>query len=156
MSKSGARQASQQVEKQYYQKVAKHYTPQPPLVKNCVKAFLVGGTVCLLGQTMQFMYVQFFGFSEAQAHEPTVATLIFFACLLTGFGVYDKLGRWAGAGTAVPVTGFANAMAAAAVEHNREGWVVGVGGQMFKLTGPVIVFGVVAAFLIALAKTIVT
>lgn len=155
MSKSGARQASQQVEAQYYEKVAKHYTPQPPLVKNCVKAFLIGGTVCLLGQAMQHMYVHFFDFSEEQARDPTVATLIFLACLFTGLGVYDRLGRWAGAGTAVPVTGFANAMASAAMEHNREGWVLGVGGQMFKLTGPVIVFGVIAAFLIALTKMII-
>lgn len=154
--KSGARYASDQVKHQYYQKIANYYTPKPPVIRNCFKAFFVGGTVCLIGQCIQSVYVHFFHFSQDKAGDPTVATLIFIACLLTGLGVYDKLAQWAGAGTAVPVTGFANAMASAAMEHRREGLVLGVGGNMFKLAGPIIVFGVVAAFVIGLVRTIVT
>jgi stage V sporulation protein AC len=83
-----------------------------------------------------------------------VATLILIAVLLTGFGVYDRFAQYAGGGTAVPVTGFANSIAAAAIEHRTEGYVLGVGGNIFKLAGSVIVFGTVAAFFIAIIKTI--
>jgi stage V sporulation protein AC len=76
--------------------------------------------------------------------------LIFLSCLLTGLGVYDRIGQWAGAGTAIPVTGFANSIASAALEHRAEGWVLGIGGNMFKLAGGVIVYGTVAAFVIGL------
>ncbi|MCK9905692.1 SpoVA/SpoVAEb family sporulation membrane protein, partial [Frankia sp. Cpl3] len=93
-------------------------------------------------------------FTEKTAGNPTVATLIFISVLLTGFGVYDNLGQYAGAGSAVPVTGFANSIAAAAIEHRSEGYVLGVGGNMFKLAGSVIVFGVVAAFVAGLIKSL--
>lgn len=79
--------------------------------------------------------------------------LIIISVILTVLGVYDRIAQWAGAGTAVPVTGFANSIASAAIEHRTEGFVLGVGGNMFKLAGPVIVFGVVAAFLVALIRT---
>ena len=83
-----------------------------------------------------------------------MGTLIFIAMLLTGFGVYDRIAQFGGAGTAVPVTGFGNAIISAAIEHRTEGYVLGVGGNMFKLAGSVIVFGVFSAFVIALIKTI--
>lgn len=156
MSKKGAQQAVQQVEQKHYAKIVKHHTPQPDIVKNCLKAFFVGGTVCVIGQLIQMMYMRFFDFTEKTANDPMVATLIFIACLLTGFGVYDKMGSWAGAGLGVPVTGFANAVTAPALEHKSEGFVLGVGSSIFKLAGPVIVFGVLAAFIIAVIKTIVT
>jgi stage V sporulation protein AC len=83
-----------------------------------------------------------------------VATLIFISVLLTGLGVYDRIGQFAGAGSAVPVTGFANSIAASAIEHRAEGYVLGVGGNMFKLAGSVIVFGVVSAFIVGIIRTI--
>ncbi|WP_018131929.1 stage V sporulation protein AC [Effusibacillus pohliae] len=137
---------------QAYKKFAKQRTPQRPVLKNTVRAFLAGGAICLLGQIIQTFYMTYFDFTERTASNPTVATLIFLSVLLTGLGVYDRFGQWAGAGSAVPVTGFANAMAASALEHKSEGYVLGVGGNMFKLAGPVIVFGTVAAFFVALVR----
>ncbi len=137
---------------QEYQAFAKQREPKRPVVLNCTKAFFVGGSICLLGQLISDFYMTFFDFNERTAGNPTVATLIFIAVLLTGFGVYDHFGQWAGAGTAVPVTGFANSVASAAIEHRSEGFVLGVGGNMFKLAGSVIVFGTFAAFVVALIK----
>lgn len=156
LKQSGAEQASEQVKHQYYQKLVSYYTPKPPVIRNCVKAFFIGGTVCLIGQCLQSLYMRYFDFSPDKAADPTVATLIFFTCLLTGLGVFDKLAQWAGAGTAVLVTGFANAMASAAMEHRKEGIVLGVGGNIFKLAGPIIVIGVVAAFVIGLVRAVIT
>ncbi|RXT09081.1 stage V sporulation protein AC [Ammoniphilus sp. CFH 90114] len=141
---------------QEYQQFAKAREPQRPVLFNCVRAFLVGGFICLLGQLISDFYMTYFDFNERTAGNPTVATLIFIAVLLTGFGVYDHIAQWAGAGTAVPVTGFANSVASAAIEHRSEGFVLGVGGNMFKLAGSVIVFGVFAAFVVALIKTAIT
>ena len=94
------------------------------------------------------------GFEKANAGDPTVAILIILSVLLTSIGVYDKIGQWAGAGSAVPVTGFANSMASAAIEHRSEGLVLGVGANMFKLAGSVIVFGTVAAFVVGIIRLI--
>ena len=116
---------------------------------------MAGGLICLVGQAVQEMFIHFFQFDEKTAGNPTVAVMILLSVLLTGFGVYDRIAQWAGAGTAVPVTGFANSIASAAIEHRSEGFVLGVGGNMFKLAGSVIVFGVFAAFVIGLIKTMV-
>ncbi len=139
---------------QFYAKIADKHRPRPKVLANCVKAFLVGGSICMLGQAISMMYVRWFGFEPQKAGEPTTATLIFLSCLLTGLGVFDRIGQWAGAGTAVPVTGFANSIASAALEHKSEGWVLGVGGNMFKLAGSVIVFGTVAAFVVGVIHTL--
>lgn len=135
-----------------YQRIRKRHTPHKPYLRNSLRAFCFGGAVCLLGQIFQMMYMRVFDFSEREAANPTAATLIFLSVLLTGLGVYDRIGQWAGAGAAVPVTGFANAMASAALEHKSEGYILGVGGNMFKVSGPVIVLGTVAAFLVALVR----
>jgi stage V sporulation protein AC len=139
---------------QSYHKMEDKYEMKRPVLKNCIRAFVIGGLICVFGQALQLFYYTFFDFTERSAGDPTVATLIFIAILLTGFGVYDRFAQFAGAGTAVPVTGFANAVASAAIEHRTEGYVLGVGGNIFKLAGSVIVFGTVAAFIIALIKTI--
>ncbi|MGF2615383.1 stage V sporulation protein AC [Rossellomorea vietnamensis] len=140
-------------QKQYEQLEKKHETKRPVLF-NCVKAFFVGGLICLVGQAVTYFYIYFFNFTEQTAGNPTVATMVFFSMLLTGFGIYDHLGQFAGAGSAVPVTGFGNAVISAAIEHRTEGLVLGVGGNIFKLAGSVIVFGVFSAFVIALIKTL--
>jgi stage V sporulation protein AC len=139
---------------QAYQKIADKHETKRPVGKNCLKAFIIGGLVCTFGQLIQNGYIYYFDFTEKTAGDPTVATLVLLASLLTGFGVYDRFGHFAGAGSAVPVTGFANAMASAAIEHRTEGYVLGVGSNMFKLAGSVIVFGVFAAFVIVLIKMI--
>ncbi len=137
-----------------YQQFANQRNPERPIWSNCLRAFLVGGLICTLGQAISLFYTTFFDFTERTASDPTAATLIFIAALLTGLGVYDHLAQWAGAGTAVPVTGFSNAIASAAIEHRSEGFILGVGGNMFKLAGPVIVYGVVAAFFVGLIRYI--
>jgi len=139
---------------QEYQDFAKEREPKRPVVKNCVKAFFVGGIICVIGQALQWMFMNYFGFDEKTAGNPASAILIIAAVLLTAFGVYDHIAQWAGAGTAVPITGFANTMASAAIEHKTEGYVLGVGGNMFKLSGSVIVYGVFSAFVVAIVKLI--
>ncbi|WP_432354710.1 stage V sporulation protein AC [Sporosarcina sp. A2] len=137
-----------------YQQLEQQITPKPTYVKNCVAAFLVGGAICLIGQFVALFYITFFDFTERTASNPTVATMIFFSMLLTGFGYYKKIAQVGGAGSAVPITGFGNAMISSAIEHKSEGYVLGVGGNMFKLAGSVIVYGVFSAFVVALIKTI--
>ncbi|KUP07547.1 stage V sporulation protein AC [Bacillus coahuilensis p1.1.43] len=144
---------SKSAEQIAYEKVEKRYETKRPLLKNCLKAFLVGGIICTIGQGITYFYIYFFNFTEQTAGNPTVATMVFIAMLLTGFGVYDKIAQFAGAGSAVPVTGFGNSVISAAIEHRTEGFVLGVGGNMFKLAGTVILFGVFSAFVIALIKS---
>ncbi|MBU5266474.1 stage V sporulation protein AC [Virgibacillus proomii] len=141
-------------EAQEYQAFQQQREVKRPIFKNCVKAFFVGGFICFIGQIISTFYMYFFHFTEQTAGNPTVATLIFITMLLTGFGVYDRIGQFAGAGSAVPVTGFGNAVIASAIEHRTEGFILGVGMNMLKLAGPVIVYGVFAAFVVALIKTI--
>ncbi|WP_201715252.1 stage V sporulation protein AC [Rossellomorea arthrocnemi] len=141
-------------EQKKYEQLEKQYETKRPLLKNVIKAFFVGGFICLIGQAVTYMYIYYFNFTEQTAGNPTVATMVFLAMLLTGFGVYDHIGQFGGAGSAVPVTGFGNAVISAAIEHRTEGLVLGVGGNIFKLAGSVIVFGVFSAFVVALIKTI--
>ncbi|MGI8385509.1 stage V sporulation protein AC [Robertmurraya sp. P23] len=145
-------QESKEVEQ--YKQFEKNFETKRPVFKNCLKAFLVGGFICLIGQAITYFYIYFFSFTEQTAGNPTVATMVFISMLLTGFGVYDRLGQYAGAGSAVPVTGFGNAVISAAIEHRTEGFVLGVGGNLFKLAGSVVLFGVFSAFVVALIKTI--
>lgn len=147
---------SQSKEAREYQQFQKEKEFKRPVFKNCLKAFFIGGFICVLGQGISTFYVYFFDFTEKTAGNPTIATLIFITMLLTGFGLYDQIGQFAGAGTAVPVTGFANSVISSAIEHRTEGFVLGVGTNMLKLAGPVIVYGVFSAFIIALIKTIFT
>ncbi|AVK82876.1 stage V sporulation protein AC [Lysinibacillus sp. B2A1] len=142
------------MEKEQYKQLEQNVTPKPPILKNVAKAFFVGGLICTIGQAVSLFYIIFFNFTEATAGNPTVATMVFFAMILTGFGLYKRIGQFAGAGSAVPVTGFGNAVISAAIEHRSEGLVLGVGGNLFKLAGSVVLFGVVSAFFVALIKYI--
>ncbi len=108
---------------QEYQAFAKDREPKRQVFRNCIRAFIVGGTICTIGQGLQFIFMTYFNFTEVTAGNPTVAVLIFISVLLTGFGVYDHIAQWGGAGTAVPVTGFANTVSSAAIEHRSEGYV---------------------------------
>lgn len=137
---------------QDYKAFSKVREPKRPVVYNCVRAFIIGGLICIIGQAFQMLYINYFNFNEITAGNPTVATIILISVLLTGLGVYDHIAQWGGAGTAVPVTGFANTIASAAIEHRSEGYVLGVGGNMFKLAGPVIVYGLFSAFIVAIVK----
>ncbi|HEX9026838.1 MAG TPA: stage V sporulation protein AC [Clostridium sp.] len=135
-----------------YDELQKSIEPKRPILKNCIKAFFVGGIICTIGQILQLFFITYFNFNEKTAVGPTSIVLIFVSALLTGLGVYDHLGQWAGAGSAVPITGFANSIASASIEHKSEGFVLGVAGNMFQLAGAIIVYGVFSAFVVATIK----
>lgn len=120
-----------------------------------MRAFLVGGIICTIGQGLSWFFMTYFKFDEKTAGNPTVAVLIFLSALFTSLGFYDHIAQWGGAGNAVPVTGFANTIASAALEHKSDGFVLGVGGNMFKIAGPVIVYGVFSAFVVAIVSAII-
>lgn len=141
---------------QQYQDFARAREPQRPLLTNCIRAFIAGGTICTIGQGIQLLFMTYFNFDEKTAGDPTVAVLILLSVILTSLGVYDHIAQWGGAGSAVPVTGFANTIASASLDHKSEGFVLGVGGNMFKIAGPVIVFGVFSAFVVAIIKVTIT
>ena len=131
-----------------YQKLVDDVSPKPTVVKNVVWAFLVGGLICLLGQMLQNYFMDSFGLEKKEAAQAVVIVIIFMGAFLTGLGVYDEIGKRAGAGSIVPISGFANSIVAPAMEFRREGLVFGVGAKMFVIAGPVIVYGVTAAVII--------
>lgn len=144
-----------QTDQRVYAHWVRKIEPKPPRLRNALYAFFVGGFVCLIGEGVTDLWEGWMGISHKRAGDPAVATLIFLACLLTGLGYFDKLARFAGAGLAVPVTGFANAMSSAALEFKREGLVYGIGGRMFQLAGAVIVYGVTTAFVVGVIASLV-
>lgn len=138
-----------------YQQLVSAREPRPPRLRNALVAFGVGGLVSVVGQALTDFYRLTLGLDRKAATNPAVVTLIFVAALLTGFGVFDRLAKYAGAGLAVPVTGFANSIAASALEFKREGLVQGVGSKLFMLAGSVITFGVVTAFTVGLVAALI-
>lgn len=126
-----------------YNDYVKKRSPASPMGKNVLRAFLIGGLICCIGQALLNGY-DMLGLSEENAATAASITLIFIGALLTGLGVYDKLAKIAGAGTLVPITGFANSVAAPALEFKAEGFVTGMAVKMFSIAGPVIVFGTAA------------
>ena len=127
-----------------YSQLVRIKTPTSPILKNCLFAFLVGGAICCAGQALFNIYSGL-GLQEQSARSCVSVTLIFLTCIFTGFGVFDNLAKIAGAGTIVPITGFANSIASPAVEFKSEGWVLGLGAKMFVIAGPVIVYGTVTS-----------
>lgn len=129
--------------KEEYKKRIKQHAPPSPILKNCFFAFLVGGLICFIGQCLFFLY-SYLGSSERDSYTLVTVTLILTAALLTGLGVFDNIARVAGAGTLLPVTGFANAVVSPAIDTKSEGFVVGVGAKIFTVAGPVILFGILS------------
>ena len=127
-----------------YQEYLKSINPKSPLWKNVALAFLVGGAICCLGQALSDWY-RFLGLKLEDAATATSVSLVFLSALFTGLGLYHKLARHAGAGTLVPITGFANAVASPAIDFRAEGVVTGTAVKMFTVAGPVIVFGTAAS-----------
>ncbi len=126
-------------EKEYNEYVEKR-AKKSPIIKNCLFAFLFGGVICTLGQGFFHLYT-YLGMEELDARTLVAVTLIFIACLLTAFGVFDKIAKIAGAGTLVPITGFANAVCSQAIDTKSEGLIIGVGAKIFTIAGPVILYG---------------
>lgn len=134
---------------QYEQKV-REKMPKSRVLLQCAKAFLVGGIICCIGQAIGDIGSLLFTFTEDMRASFTAVIMVFLGAFLTGIGVYDKIGRFAGAGSIVPITGFANSIVAPAMEYKREGYVMGVGANMFSLAGPVLVFGITSSVIIGL------
>jgi stage V sporulation protein AC len=132
-----------------YQEMVDELSPKSKLFTDCLRAFFAGGGICAFGQLLSSTYLNLTGSKDTSA-ACTAITLIFLTVLLTGLGVFDKFGKHAGAGSFVPITGFANAMAAPAIEFKREGYVLGVAAKMFTVAGPVIVYGCLASMLVGL------
>ena len=128
-----------------YQKYADARAPKSPVVKDCSRAFLVGRLICAVAQGLTDVYTRLCGMAKEDAGTLTAVTLVLIAAVLTGLGVFDRIAKFAGAGTLVPITGFANAVVAPAVEFKTEGFILGVGAKMFTIAGPVIVYGVLAS-----------
>ena len=124
-----------------YEKYATNFTPKPRYLTNISKAFIIGGSICTMAMFIQNKMISY-GISEKQAGTYVTVLLIMTAQLLTGIGVFDKIGKFAGAGVIVPITGFANSMVAPAIEYKKEGLVLGVGAKLFSLAGPVLVCGI--------------
>lgn len=141
--------AKKQQEQQKYQEKFERIKPDPPLIKNISWAFVIGGLICVLGQFIMNTFSGL-GMSTKDAAAATSAAMIFLGAFFTGLGVYDELGRIGGAGSIVPITGFANSIVASAMEFKREGYVFGVGAKMFTIAGPVIVYGTVTAFILGI------
>ena len=135
-------------EKQY-EKYVNQKTPRHNVWVNMLKAFLLGGTICCLGQVI-FHYCEFRGMDRELCGSWTSLTLVLISVLLTGTGIYPKLAKWGGAGALVPITGFANSVAAPAIEYKKEGQVFGIGCKIFTLSGPVILYGIFTSWLLGL------
>lgn len=137
-----------------YDKMVKTASPKPNLLINCFKAFVVGGLICVIGQLIA-NYLRSIGIGIEDSKSYMSIILIFLGALLTGLDIYDSIGEFAGAGSIIPITGFANSIVSSAIEYKKEGYIMGVGAKMFTIAGPVIVYGVLASVLVGLIKWIV-
>ena len=138
-----------------YQALTDELAPRSPIGKDCFHAFWIGGLICTIGQVFLNFYKNM-GLDKDMAGTATSMTLVALSALLTGLSLYDNIAKHAGAGTLVPITGFANAIAAPAIEFKTEGFILGVGAKMFTIAGPVIVYGVSASVVYGLIYWIYT
>ena len=138
--------------KQEYLDYVDKKSPNSPILKNCFNAFWVGGLICTIGQFI-FEFCKYKGLDETTCSTIVYITLIGIAAILTGLNIFNKIGKFAGAGSLVPITGFANSIVSHAIEYKSEGYVMGVGGKMFTVAGPVLVFGISASVLVGIIAT---
>ena len=131
--------------KKKYSEMVKQRSPNSPIFKNCIFAFFIGGFICCFGELLSQIYSEFLNDYETKLLVPV--TLIVITAILTGTGIFDKIARYAGAGTVVPITGFANSIVSSAIEYQTEGRILGTAANMFKIAGPVIVYSTAAACL---------
>lgn len=141
--------AFQKIDSLEYRKKAGVLAPKPTILKNVILAFIVGGLICTIGQIINNTFAAN-GLMQKEASTATAAVLVFAGAFFTALGVYDQLGKHAGAGSIVPITGFANSIAAAALEFKREGFIYGVGARLFMVAGPVIAYGTLMSIFIGL------
>ena len=134
-----------------YEEYIKDKLPKPKYLKNCVAAFIVGGLICDVAQFISNI-AKSYGYSQEAVSSITATAMVFLGAFLTGIGIYDRIGRFAGAGSIVPITGFANSIVSPAMEFKREGFVFGVGAKMFVLAGPVLVYGISTSIIIGIIQ----
>lgn len=140
-------QESKQKLEQEYNAYIKEVTPTFSTAKNMFRAFWTGGVVCVIGQALTNLFMSM-DMDKKEASSWTLLVLIFVAIVLTGFNIFSKIAKYAGAGVLVPITGFANGVASPAIEYKKEGWVFGVGCKVFTIAGPVILYGIVASWVL--------
>lgn len=132
-----------------YQKYVDKISPNSPLLKNCFNAFWIGGLICSIGQII-FSYCTYRGLNETSAGTIVSILLIGLSAFLTGLNIFNKIGKIAGAGSLIPITGFANSIVAPAMEYKSEGYVMGVGAKMFTIAGPVLVYGISTSIIVGI------
>lgn len=135
--------------KEGYLKRVDKINPDSRFFKDYIMAFIVGGLICIVGQLVNDYFLSL-GISEKEVSSPVSTVMVFLGAFLTGIGVYDNIGKHAGAGSIVPITGFANSIVSPAMEFKREGYVLGVGGKMFVIAGPVLVYGISTSIIVGL------
>ncbi len=140
--------------KEYAKLVAK-LAPKSEMGQGLLRSFWVGGVICVIGQVISDIYGNVFMLGMQSASNATSITLVFLSAFLTGLGVYDQIGKYAGAGSIVPITGFANSVVAPAMEFRREGLVMGVGAKLFTLSGPVLVYGISSSIVVGLISLLI-
>ena len=133
-----------QMNKETYKRYVDARAPKSPILKNCLWAFFVGGLICCMGQGLILLYTEVCGLSREDAGTLEAATLVALSAILTGFGLFDRIAKRAGAGTLVPITGFANAVVSPAIDSHAEGLVLGTGTKIFTVAGPVLLYGTLA------------
>lgn len=135
--------------KKEYQDYVEQKSPNSPILKNCFNAFWVGGLICCIGQLI-FLYCKYLGLELQISNTIVSIILIGLSAFLTGLNLFNRIGKFAGAGSLVPITGFANSIVSPAMEYKSEGYVMGVGGKMFTVAGPVLVFGISASIIVGI------
>lgn len=141
--------------KQRYQQLVKEVSPNSHTLRDCIRAFVSGGIICTIGEVI-ITILEAMNFNQEQSAMINTVILIFIGSLLTGLDIYGKLGKYSGAGTIVPITGFANSIVSPAIEHKKEGYIFGVGAQMFTIAGPVIVYATLFSVIIGFIYFCVT
>ncbi len=139
-----------------YQRRVNERIPRSNVLSQCVRAFISGGAICCIGQLIHDFALLTLKLGEDEVSAFTAMALVFIGATLTGVGIYDKIGAWAGAGSVVPITGFANSIVSPAMEFRREGYVLGLGAKLFSIAGPVLVYGISASVLVGLIACCVT
>lgn len=134
----------QSMDRETYRRFADAHAPKSPVLRNCARAFWVAGLICVIGQALRELYSRSAHLNPADTATMTSVTLIFIAALLSGIGIFDRIAKYAGAGTLVPITGFANAVVSPAIDSHAEGLILGVGAKIFTVAGPVLLYGTLA------------
>ena len=138
-----------------YKKYVDEISPKPKYLKNYTLAFIVGGIICVIGQIINDLYSKVGNLDKIPASTATSITLIFIGAFLTGLGVYDLIGKRAGAGSIIPITGFANSMTSSAMEARSEGLIAGIGANMFRMAGTVITYGIVSSYIVGVIRFVI-